>query len=265
MRDFLEDLHAAQKLSDPDPVRRAQILSKMPLPKRFYKAATFEKRDGAYVVLLDGKPVRAPGRDVLSLPTQAAAGLVADEFAAQTTEIDPVSMPVLRIANSVIDGVAKDPKPVAEEIARFAGTDLIVYRSESPVGLVERQSQHWDPVLDWAKTAMGVRFILAGGIVHVAQPPESLAAVARHVEARSEPFRLATLHVMTTLTGSALLALAVEAGVLDADAAWAAAHVDEDWQIEQWGEDHDAQQRRLFRKREMMGAYALLRTLDNEP
>ena len=263
MREFLEDLEAGERLSDPDPIRRAQLQSKLPLPKRFYQSAGVEKRDGAHAVLLDGKQVRTPGRALLALPTEAAARLVADEFAAQKTEIDPVTMPVLGIAKIVIDGVACDPFPVADEIVRFAGTDLLFYRAESPAELAARQSKLWDPVLDWAREAIGARFVLAGGVMHVTQPADSLEAVRRHVAARSEPFRLAALHVMTTLTGSALLAFAVEAGALDAEAAWAAAHVDEDWNIEKWGEDHDARARRAFRKADMIGAVALLRALDD--
>lgn len=263
MREFLEDLEAGKQLSDPDPIRRAQLQSKLPLPKRFYKAASVEEREGAFSVLLDGKPVRTPGRAFLALPTRAAAQLVADEFAAQEKEINPVSMPVLRLANAAIDGVARDPQPAADEIVRFAGTDLLFYRAEAPAGLAARQSASWDPVLDWAHEHIGARFLLAGGVMHVTQPVESLEAIARHVAARSEPFRLSALHVMTTLTGSAVLALAVEAHALDAEAAWIAAHIDEDWQIEQWGEDHDAQARRAFRKADMMGAVALLGALDD--
>lgn len=261
MRDILEDLEAGIHLSDPDPIRRAQIQSKMPLPKRFYAEVSVGERDGGYAVLLDGKPVRTPGRALLILPTGEAARLVADEFAAQEREIDPVKMPVTRIANSTADGVAKDPQPVADDIVKYAGTDLLFYRAGSPQPLVERQAAAWNPVLDWARREIGARFILAEGVMHVAQPAEAIEAVRRHVASRGEPLRLAAMHVMTTLTGSALLALAVEAGALEADAAWDAAHVDEDWNIEMWGTDAEAKARRAFRKADMLAAAKVISAL----
>lgn len=261
MRDILEDLEAGLYLSDPDPIRRAQIQSKMPLPKRFYAEVSVGERDVGYAILLDGKPVRTPGRALLILPTERVARLVADEFAAQKSEIDPVTMPVTRIANSAVDGVTKEPQAVAEDIVKYSGTDLLLYRAGSPQALVERQAGAWDPVLDWVRREIGARFILAEGVMHVAQPAESIEAVRRHLDGRAEPLRLAAMHVMTTLTGSALLALAVEAGALDVDAAWDAAHVDEDWNIEQWGTDAEAQARRAFRKADMIAAANLIAAL----
>jgi chaperone required for assembly of F1-ATPase len=262
MREILEDLEAGNLLSDPDPVRRAQLQSKIQLPKRFYKNVSVDERAGAFAVLLDGRPVRTPGRAVLALPNKAAALLVANEFDAQQIEINPMTMPVMRLANSVVDGVANDPGPVADEIVRFAGTDLLYYRAESPVALVERQAAVWDPVIAWASNELGQNFVLTSGIIHVEQPAASLAAVNSHIGLRSEPFRLAALHVLTTLTGSALLALAIEAHAISADAAWAAAHVDEDWQAEFWGADAEAEKRRAYRKSDFDGAVELLMALD---
>lgn len=261
MRDILEDLEAGLQLSDPDPIRRAQIQSRLPLPKRFYAEVSVGERDGGHAVLLDGKPVRTPGRAILTLPTQAAALLVADEFAAQTTQIDPVTMPVMRIANSTVDGVSKDPGAVADDIVKYAGTDLLFYRAGGPQPLVERQAARWDPVLDWVHRHLGARFYLVEGVMHVEQPRDSLDAVRRHVAQRTEPLRIAAMHVMTTLTGSALLALAVEAGGLDVETAWTAAHVDEDWNIEMWGTDAEAEARRAFRKADMLAAARLIAAL----
>ncbi|AMX93091.1 ATPase [Mesorhizobium sp. M7A.F.Ca.US.014.04.1.1] len=260
MRDILNDLEAGKYLSDPDPVRRAQIQMKTPLPKRFYKAASVAPIDNGFAVHLDGKPVRTPGKALLVLPTEAAAALVADEFAAQSETIDPVKMPVMRLVNTAIDGVASDPQAVLEDILRFASSDLTCYRADAPQGLVERQNQHWDPVIDWART-LGARFNLAEGIIHVEQPRETIAVLGSHLAQRAEPLRLAAIHVMTSLTGSALLALAVDFGEIDAEAAWAAAHVDEDWQIEHWGQDAEAVARRAARKRDMMAAAGLLQAL----
>ena len=258
MRDILEDLEAGKLLSDPDPVRRAQIQMKAHLPKRFYATASVAKVDDGFAVHLDGKPVRTPGKALLALPTEPAARLVADEFAAQVEVIDPVKMPVLRIVNTAIDGVAATVDEVLEDVLRFATSDMLCYRADTPQALVDRQGRHWDPVLDWARTALGARFNLAEGIVHVDQPAGSIEALRLHLAGRAEPVRLAALHLMTSLTGSALLALAVESGALEAEAAWLAAHVDEDWQIEQWGQDAEAIARRNARHLDYLAAVSLL-------
>jgi len=261
MRDILNDLEAGKYLSDPDPVRRAQIQMKTPLPKRFYKTASVVPIEGGFAVHLDGKPVRTPGKALLALPTEAAAVLVAGEFAEQGETINPVTMPVMRLVNTAIDGVASDPQAVLEDILRFASSDLLCYRADAPQGLVERQNEQWDPVIDWARATLGARFNLAEGIIHVEQPRESIAVLGRHLAQRVEPLRLAAIHVMTSLTGSALLALAVDFGALDGEAAWLAAHVDEDWQVEHWGQDAEAVARRSARKRDMMAAVSLLGAL----
>lgn len=261
MRDILEDLNAGPQMSDPDPIRRAQIKSKMPLPKRFYAEVTTAARDAGHAVLLDGRPVRTPGRALLVLPTAGIARLVAEEFAAQTSEINPVAMPVTRLANSAVDGVATDAVAVAEDIVKYAGTDLLFYRSSAPQALVEKQAAAWDPVLEWFHRELSARFSLAEGVMHVEQPRDAIEAVRRHVLARTDPFRLAAMHVMTTLTGSALISIAVEAGAVDVETAWNAAHVDEDWNIAQWGSDHEAEARRAFRKADMLSAAAVLDAL----
>ena len=148
MRDILNDLEAGRLLSDPDPVRRAQIQMRTPMPKRFYKDVTVAAGEGGFVVQLDGKSVKTPGKALLVLPTERAAKLVADEFAAQGETIDLASMPAYRLVNTAIDGVASDPQAVLEDILRFASSDLLCYRADAPQGLVERQNEHWDPVLD---------------------------------------------------------------------------------------------------------------------
>ncbi len=187
---------------------------------------------------------------------------MAAEFEAQEEVIDPVAMPVMRLVNTALDGVANEPQAVLEDILRFASTDMLCYRADTPQGLVERQNSHWDPVLDWVRSALGARFNLAEGVIHVDQPRESIAVLGAHLRQRSEPMRLAALHLMTSLTGSALLALAVDAGELDAEAAWCAAHVDEDWQIGQWGQDAEAVARRNARHRDFLAAVRLLEALE---
>jgi chaperone required for assembly of F1-ATPase len=263
MRDLLNDLEAG-RLSDPDPVRRAQKAMKRPLPKRFYRAATVAADGEGFGVRLDGKAVRTPGGSAVILPTEAVARLLAQEFEAQADFIDPVTMPVYRLVNTALDGVASDPQAVLEDILRFASSDLLCYRADSPASLAARQTELWDPVLDWAQSALGARLLLAEGVMHVEQPRASLAALGVHLKQQAEPLRLAALHVRTSLTGSALLALAVATGELTVEAAWSAAHVDEDFQAAQWGDDAEALARRAGRWRDMQAAALLLAALDGE-
>jgi chaperone required for assembly of F1-ATPase len=201
--------------------------------------------------------VRTPGRKLLVLPTPALAGAVAAEWRGQGTHIDPATMALTTLVNTAIDRVAAEAAAVRAEIRAYAATDLVCYRAGTPATLAARQSAHWDPVLRWAETAIGARFVLAGGIVHVDQPPASLDAVDGALTPLA-PLHLAAVHVATTLTGSALVALALGGGALRADAAWTAAHVDEDWQAEQWGEDAEAARRRAHRRREFDAAALLL-------
>ena len=261
MRDLINDAEAGISLSEPDPVRRTQAQMKQALPKRFYQeVAAVDTADG-FVIQLDGRPVRTPGKARLVLPSRNAAELVVAEFAAQQEVIDPVSMPVLRIVNSAIDGVAPDMSAVLEDIIRYSGSDLVCYRSDAPQALVARQAAAWDPVLGWARSALGAQFYLAEGVMHVTQPQGSLDAVGAWLRQRQNPFWLASIHVLTTLTGSALLALAVEADALSSDEIWAAAHVDEDWNIEKWGEDDEAVARRQSRYHDFSAAISLMRAL----
>ncbi|RYE50257.1 MAG: ATPase, partial [Rhizobiaceae bacterium] len=182
MPDIRDDLHGA--LSDPDPVRRAQIQMHKPLPKRFYKTVSIgPAEDGGHAILLDGRPVRTPAKRHLTVPTPAAASLLAAEWDAQKDEIDPATMPITRLANTAIDGVSKDIRAVFDDILNFAGTDLLCYRAGEPEGLAARQSEQWDPVITWAAEALGARFILIEGIVHQVQPRAAINGVAEALRA----------------------------------------------------------------------------------
>ena len=232
------------------------------LPKRFYKVASVAVlakagSEAPYGIELDGSAVKTPKKRVLAVTSRDFADAIAAEWAAQDKLIDPATMPLTRIANTAIDAVADMMADVAEDIAKFAGSDLLCYRSEGPQALVARQAAAWDPVLTWAHKDLGARFILAQGIVPIEQPARSLEQIAKALE-NYDAFQLSSLHIITTLTGSALLALAFARGVVTRDAIWAAAHVDEDWQIEQWGEDEEAQTRRAGREREFTAAAQVL-------
>ena len=255
MRDLLNEVEQGPD----DAVARARAAQRTALPKRFYTDVSVGEAEGGFTVLLDGRPIRTPARGLLLAPTRALAEAMVKEWAAQGAEIDPFSMPLTRLVNVALDRVAREAEAVRADVVNYAGTDMLLYRAEGPKGLTDRQQQHWDGVLRWLDEAHGARFYLAEGVLHVAQPEEALAAVRALVP--EAPLELAAVHSMTTLTGSALLALAVHAGQLDAEAAWAAAHVDEDWNISQWGEDEMAMARRAARRIEMDAAVGLLALL----
>jgi chaperone required for assembly of F1-ATPase len=255
MRDIFTEIFENQPL---DPRESARRGARPKLRKRFYSQAHVGEADGGgFPLLLDGKPVKTPARRALTAPTAPLAQAIADEWNAQAELIDPARMPLTRLANAVIDAVADAMEPVADEVAQYLGADLLCYRAVAPPGLVERQTQAWDPVLAWAHEALGARLKLAQGIVHVAQPSEALAAARAKIPA--EPWRLGAVSLITTLTGSGLLALALAHGALEPEAAWAAAHVDEDWQMSQWGRDDAALERRAYRHAEFAAAVAVLR------
>jgi chaperone required for assembly of F1-ATPase len=256
MREIFTEIFENQPL---DPMESARRGGRPSLHKRFYERAHVvetDAGDGAQI-LLDGKPVKTPARQALAAPTRQLADAIAAEWDAQKDVIDPASMPLTRLANAAIDAVCNVPAPVAEEIAKYLGTDLLCYRADAPSGLVEKQSSAWDPVLVWAREKFGARFVLAQGVMHVTQPGETIAAVRAATPA--DPWRLAALSSITTLTGSALLALALAHDAIDADTAWAAAHVDEDWQTSQWGKDDLALERRAFREAEFRAAVMVLK------
>jgi len=231
-----------------------------PLPKRFYKDVTVAPSEGGFAILLDGKPMRTPRKLPLRVPARALADAIAEEWAAQKERVDPRSMPLSKLAITAIDGVAAHMADVAAEIVQFAGSDLICYRAEAPEALSVLQASAWDSMLRWAESALGARLTTAEGVMPVHQSKEALQSLAKALEP-FDPMALTALHVMTTLTGSAVLALAHAAGHLSADDAWRAAHVDEDWQISQWGVDVEAAERRARRWAEMQAACRFLELL----
>jgi chaperone required for assembly of F1-ATPase len=252
MRDLLNDLSG--DLSHPDPIRRAQVRMKKPLPKRFYIQVTVSPGEGGYAVELDGKVVKTPARNVLAAPTQALASLIAGEWERQQDVVDPSTMQVTRLVNTALDGVAANPQAVFDDILRFSSSDLICYRAEGPERLVELQSECWDPLIGWAAHDLGARFVLAEGVMHQDQPREAVAAFAETLRKYETPLELACLHTMTTLTGSAILALALAEGRLALQDVWSLAHLDEDWTIEHWGSDEEAEKRRAARFDEFRAA-----------
>ncbi|MBM3609087.1 MAG: ATPase, partial [Alphaproteobacteria bacterium] len=236
---------------------------KKALPKRFYVSADIEsfEQDSArrYAVVLDGKRVRTPGQNTLAAGREELARAIALEWAAQGEYIDPSTMPLTRLINSALDGVAREMQGVAADAVKYAGSDLMCYRAGEPEALEAAQRNAWDDVIAWIYEITGVRPVLAQGVMFVAQDETFAPAFAQQVarvagEGPDAPLRLAALHSLTTLTGSAFLALAVALGRLDALQAWSAAHVDEDFQMRIWGEDAQAMERRVRRWRDMEAA-----------
>ncbi|WP_375686565.1 ATP12 family chaperone protein [Bartonella sp. AC331YNZD] len=255
MRGILDhfDMPLNKKIS----VQQTQNFSCQPLPKRFYKQVKIACEEGGFTLLLDERSVKTPARRHFYVPTQVFAEFVAQEFESQKHVVDPAKMPMTRLVNTVIDGIADDMQAVFEDLLRFVACDMIFYRAQTPTELVQKQSKQWDPLLDWAEEKLGARFYLTEGLMHVEQSPEALQAVSNYLRRVESPYMLAALHMMTTLTGSALIALAVAAGKIDADHAWSIAHLDEDWMMEQWGTDKETIARRTHKKVEFNAAVTI--------
>jgi chaperone required for assembly of F1-ATPase len=235
-------------------MRAAQANMRPPPVSRFYKAVEVREAAGRHALLLDGRGARTPGRNPLSATSRPLMLKVAEEWERQGETIVPADMPLTRLLNSAIDGVAHTMAETRADILSYAGSDLLCYRAEEPDTLVARQAHAFDPVLRWAAESLGACLNVTNGVMHVAQPPEALAAIGATLDAYEDPVAVAALSVMTTLTGSPLLALAVARGFLSAEAAWQAAHVDEDFQAERWGADAEAVARREGRWREFEAA-----------
>ena len=230
-----------------------------PLPKRFYKTVSV---GDDLAILLDGRAVKTPMKQKLILPTRKLADAVAAEWQAVDKLINPANMSLTKLANTAIDTVTASRKHVADEVIAYAGNDLVCYRAEKPADLVALQAKAWDPILTWANVKFGVKFVKAKGVIHESQPPAALHAVEVDIS-RIDNFALTAVHNVMTLTGSALMALMLHDRAITADAAWDAAHIDEDFQIEQWGADNEATKRRAWRKADFMASSQFMNLLQN--
>jgi chaperone required for assembly of F1-ATPase len=208
--------------------------------KRFYKKAVAMPAEGGFCVALDGKPIRTPGGVTVLMPHRALANALAAEWEAQADEMKPALMEINQLVNSAIDRISVNPAAMVEEIAAYAGSDLLCYRAEAPAELCTRQQEAWDPLLDWAETRFGVRFAVTTGVIPVSQNALALQRI-KAVIGQDDPFQLSALRAVAGLGGSLILAMAVREARLDAATAWRIAHIDEDWQREKWGEDSEAE------------------------
>lgn len=221
--------------------------------KRFWKSVSVDPAGEQWEVRLDGRPIRTPARAPLMVRSRALADAIAAEWAAQGEDVDPRSMPLTGLANAAIDRVAPDPAAFASDLARYAQGDLLCYRAGEPAELVARQAAEWDPLLDWARSRYDIAFELVTGIIHRPQPPATVARLADAVAAL-DPFRLAALSPLVTISGSLIVPLALMEGRIAADEAFALAHLDELWQVEQWGEDDLALKARDARRADFLAA-----------
>jgi chaperone required for assembly of F1-ATPase len=229
--------------------------------KRFWKAVGVAADGGGYTVALDDRPLRTPDRKALIVPTEALAEGIAAEWEAVEAEVRPLEMPLTRAANVTIDRVAPMASAVAEAIAEYGNSDLICYRADAPAPLVARQANAWDPLIDWARQELSAELRPVVGVMHLAQSPDALSALRRAVDLH-DPFRLTGLHELVTLSGSLVLGLAVARGHIAATEAWSLSRIDEDWQSEQWGLDHEAEALARSRARDFLQAETYLRLLD---
>jgi len=211
--------------------------------KRVYKEVTTRRVDACWGIALDGRAMRTPGKNELILPGEALAAAIAAEWDAQQDEIRPATMPLMRLAATAIDRTAAQRESVVAEVAGYAGTDLLCYRSDNPPALAARQQAVWQKLIDWATLRYDAALAVTTGIVPVRQSPAVLTAFAAIVAAQDD-FRLTALHQLTANCGSLVIALALIEGRLDASAAFAASQLDETFQIEAWGEDAEAASRR---------------------
>jgi len=216
--------------------------------KRFYKSVSVG--DGN-AVLLDGRALKTPRGLPLDLPTHTLAEAVTKEWSGQGDEIDPQAMPLTKLANTAIDGVAPRREEVVAEIAAFAKHDHLCYRTDKPAELLRRQSEAWDPLLDWAAERYGAPLMTVEGITSVAQPESSIVALRKAVEA-FDSFALSALHVIASICGSLVLALAVADKRLTAEEAFELSQIDESFQAEKWGLDSEAEARAKRLERELM-------------
>lgn len=220
--------------------------------KRFWKTVEVAEAEGegGFAIALDGRRIKTPAKSPLLLPTRALAELVAEEWRAQGTVIDPETMPATRFANAAIDKVRGQRHEVAEMLTAYGETDLLCYRAEAPTELIERQAAAWDPLLDWAAERFGVGWVRTSGVMPARQPAGTLSRLATHVE-RFTPFQLTAFHDLVAMPGSLVIGLAATEGHATPETLWEASRIDEDWQVEQWGRDDDAaalaeQRRRSF-------------------
>lgn len=229
--------------------------------KRFWKDVSVEREDGGWGIRLDGRPVKTPARVALAVPTERLAEAIAEEWRSVGDTIDPRAMPLTGLANAAIDRVAADRQAFADGLARYAEADLACYRAEGPQGLIDRQDKNWDDLLGWARRRYDVDFATTTGLTHVTQPAATVERLGHEVSAL-DAFRLAGLSPLVTIGGSLVGALAVLEKAMTPEQVWDAVSLDDQWQLERWGSDAEAEAALENRKRDFLAAARFLELLD---
>ena len=220
------------------------------LMRRFYKEVGIERIDEGYLIQLDGKIVKTPAKDRLVVMNKPMALAIVEEWDAQEEHIDPETMMLTKLANTAIDRVRGREHEIITEIVKYISSDLLCYRSESPKELVIRQCETWDTLLNRFEKELGIKLETVSGIMYAEQSEEALENAYKHLQS-FDIYALSAIHNITTMLGSAVLAVSLANQYITLEDAWHAAHIDEDWQIEQWGSDEEAAARRQNRLREM--------------
>lgn len=228
--------------------------------KRFWKEVSVERADGAWTISLDGRPVKTPARAALSVPTQALAEAIANEWSSVDDRIDLRTMPLTGLANAAIDRIAPEREAFAQGLARYAEADLACYRADGPAQLIDRQEERWDKLLAWARRRYDVDFAVTTGVTHVTQPAATVERLA-HAVSSLDAFRLAGLSPLVTIGGSLVGALAVFEGAMTPADVWDAVSVDDEWQLERWGSDAEAEAALENRRRDFLAAARFLELL----
>ncbi len=243
MRDILEDAHKHKN----DGYGRAQAAEKKVLPKRFYKKVELVKVKNGFAIALDAKHIKTPSKKPVIIPNENLAQILLNEWQAQGEFIDAISMPFTRVINSALEGEEGIENALILEIVNYGANDLLLYRAQDPQELVLNQEKYWDSLLLKFSKKFGIKFISTIGIIHVEQPKASLEKLKSLLDGLDR-FTLTSLTLITSLTGSGLIAIALLHNLISADEAWKTAHVDEDFNDKIWGQDEEAIKRRNKRK-----------------
>ncbi|MGE5517342.1 MAG: ATP12 family chaperone protein [Bacteroidota bacterium] len=225
--------------------------------KRFYKQAGLAETTGGFAVRLDGRPVKTPAGRPLAVPFRALAEALVEEWQGQGEEIVPSAMPMTQLASTALDRIGPERATIVEQLVRFADTDLLCYRAEFPPDLVRRQTDQWQPLLDWAAETIGGRLAVTAGVVAVPQAPDAIAALRTRLDSYDD-WRLCAAQAACAAAGSLVLALAMVDGRLTGQQTYEASQLDETFQAEQWGEDYEAVDRRAALQRDILAAERLL-------
>ena len=233
------------------------------MKKRFWTSVEVVAEGDGFAVTLDGRKVKTPAKVDLVLPNRALAETVAEEWRAVEAEIDPSVMHFTRLCNAAIDKVGIQHIEIVEMLAAYGETDLLCHRADSPDALADRQAAAWDPVLQWARDVHGLKFEVVAGVLPGTQPAESITGLADWLSGKCR-FSLMAIHDLTTISGSVLLAWAVDARQISARDAWVASRIDEVWQEEQWGIDSAASKVSATKQAEFLRAARLLEMVSGD-